>query len=198
MQPVFPTLPEFDLCRNHPDTAPERRQRNLPVGELALHLIPFHLEKLARIDHRALLRNPGPQTAAVRTRGEIGEGFGGTDPLGSAEDADLPLQRIPRKKKTDVGVRRDIAGLAALVIGEKDKTPLVISFEQHGAGARTPTVGRGQDHGIGFDQFRRHRLAEPLAELGHRILSQIGPAKTGPRVIAAQFGHIGVRGCGHA
>src|SRR5208283_2808833 len=71
MQAVDPSLPEFDLARDHPETAPPRGQGNLALGELSLHFRPLHFQKLARGDDRALPRNPGSDLAAARPRDEI-------------------------------------------------------------------------------------------------------------------------------
>ena len=61
-------------------------------------------------------------------RGEIGVGFGGGEFRDASGDAHLAVDVAPIKHQGGVRIRRQLAGLAAFVVGEEEEAALVDSF----------------------------------------------------------------------
>src|ERR1035437_2477364 len=122
-------LPEFDGFRDDPVAAPERGQGDFTLGELRFHLGEFLQEERARRYDRALLGHPGTELGIAGTRGEIAERFGGADLFRAPLDDDLALQREPGEQQRGFRVGRELARLAAFVVGEKHEAVAVEVFQ---------------------------------------------------------------------
>src|SRR5688572_10939486 len=116
MQSVRPALPEFDLVRLQPVSAPMRWQRNFAIGKTLFHLLPPGIENLPAVDHFALLRNPRPEPAAGWPRVKIGGGILARGPFHGAADPDLALEFRPEKIQGGVRVRLELFPFLAVVI----------------------------------------------------------------------------------
>ena len=99
-----------------------------------------------------------------------------------------------------MGLGSDLPGLAAAVVGEKNKAPLVEGLQQHGAAAGAEAIGCAQHHGIGFQQLRLEGLLKPAPELLERIEVEIAAPKPSLAILEAQLGDVGMawRGAVHA
>ena len=190
MQPVRPPLPELQFQRPYPVATPSGRQGHLPIGKALLQVVPLHLQQRAGADHRALLRHPGPHPATKRPRHEIGQRFGRGDPRSRTQDGHLPLQAIPGEQQAHLLGGVNLERLAAAVVAEEHKAPLIEGLEQHRAAAGPLAVTGGEHHGIGLQQFGRAGLLEPQPELIHRIGSQVGAPQTTTAVVAAQLAQV--------
>src|SRR5687768_18477563 len=68
-------------------------------------------------------------------------------------------------------VDRQVAGLCAVVIGEKLEPGPIVAFEQDSSAGRLPLGGRGAEHhGVGLYYQCGHRFVEPHRELLERVV----------------------------
>src|SRR6266542_6017780 len=130
VEPVRLVLPELDGVGADPVAAPERGQRHVAVGVARREPLQPLLEHRSARDHLALRRGPGAQPAAERAGTEIRLGLLAADPLDAALDAHLALQGGPPEHQRRRGVRAELAGLAAPVIGVEHEAALVEALEQ--------------------------------------------------------------------
>ena len=90
------------------------------------------------------------------------------------------MDGVPIEHQGGVGIRRQLASLAAFVIGEEQEAPLVHSFQQdHSRRRASRGRGGGEGHGIGLRYARPFDGAEPAAELleGICVESALGKAR---------------------
>ena len=189
MQPAAPALPEFHALGREAETAPVRRDRYRQASVLALDRLVTVLQHRAVGDDAALLRDPGTQLAGVGTAVKIGLALLAGRLGHCALDDDLPLQGEPGKYERSVRVGRELAALAALVIGEEDKTAAVDALEQRRAGRRTPVLGGGGNrHGVWLDHLGTLSLLKPFLELAEGVARQILLEESGQGVIFTVLG----------
>ncbi len=149
MQAEGPVAPELDRDRRQAEARPVRRSRDLAEAEPQPHLgDPF--AQLQRILHRPrLVRGPGAELGRAGPRGEIGVGLGVADRRDRPANPHLPPQGLPVEQQGRRRMRRQLAALGALQVGEEDEAVGIDALEQH-----HPHVGhaglvhRGQGHGV--------------------------------------------------
>src|SRR5258708_36854240 len=127
VQAAAPSLPELDVVGHHAIAAPVRRALGLfPVfgGER----VPARLQPRAALDRVALWRGPRAGARADRPRVVVRARFVGAHLLGAALAAHLALELLPEERERHLGVRCDVAALAALVVGEEDEAARIDAF----------------------------------------------------------------------
>ena len=197
VEPAFATLPELDACGDNAEAAPKGGERDFALTELPFHLFPFHFEDGAGGDDLALGGCPGGELGMEGTFHEVGDDLGGADFVGGAVDGDLALERQPGEKEGDVGIGGDMAGLAAIEIGEEDEALGIPVLEQDGAGrGASGVVDGGEDHGIGFEELSPFCLIEPGLELLEWVLGQVPFLDVTQVVIHPHGGETRLRGVG--
>src|SRR5438132_7992755 len=90
VQPVLAPHPELDRVRHDAVAAPERRQRDVAAGVLALQPPVLLLQNETIGDDAALPRGPRREAASVRPGAEVFLGLTGGDPLHPAGRPNLP------------------------------------------------------------------------------------------------------------
>ena len=195
MEAAVTALPELDAVGDDAIAAPEIRQGDLPLGELALHLFHLFVQQGTGLDHLALGRGPGADLAAAGAGEEIGQGLPGRDALGAAVDLHLARQGHPGEEQGDLGVASDLPRLATLVVGEEDEAALVVELEQHGAQPGLAVlVHRRQAHAVGFGDTGGDGGLEPGLELAQGVGIQfLAGQALGHGAVAKDFGGGGHR-----
>src|SRR5690606_31657894 len=88
-----------------------------------------------------------------------------------------------------VGILVELATLAALVIGEKDKSTTIDAFEQNGASGRAAILRRrAQRHRVWFRELRCLGFLKPFFELTIRVAGEILLSESRKRVIFSEVG----------
>ena len=170
VEAVAAALPEFDGFGDHAIAAPEVGFRDFSVGELFFQFLVFCEEDISRGDDLALVGDPGSQAAPDRAAQEIGERLGGADFFDRAGDLDLAGESDPRKQQGGAGIFGDLVRFPAAVVGEKNKTPIVVGFQQNGpARDATAFIGRAERHRIRLGNSRGAGFVEPMAKLRDRV-----------------------------
>ena len=188
-----------------PQPAPELRARHLDPLETGLDLGVLRLELLTRVDRAGLVRGPGPELGAARTRGPVGVGLGGRHLLDASLDPHLSLQRIPRHEQS--GPRRGpkLLALVGVEIREDHGAVRVEALQQHGPGARTRrpvgTERDGGEHHGGRIRDVAARLApgEGVPQPGVAQLERVrgGGVREGSGEVVESFAGETVRSAGH-
>src|SRR5215207_1198736 len=129
VQPVLAPLPELERLRLDPIPAPVRRARDLAPLVRELQLPQAVLQRSPAPDLAALRAGPRPEAAAARAAGEVGVGLLVGDARGGTFYPDLPPQFAPVEEERAARVLRELAGLAALVVGVEDEAALVVALE---------------------------------------------------------------------
>src|SRR4249919_3100877 len=187
--------PEFDLLRLHPQAAPARRPRNIPILELRLEPGQPLFEGGTRVERLRLLRSPCPQLAAARTAGEVGVGFGVAYDFHRPFHAHLDAVAHARPVEQQRGMRisLQLAALAAVEMGVEDETARIVGLEQDGA-RRRPRIerGGGDDHGGAVGFARGRRLVKEAVKGGQGFGVEVGGGH--PAIVCAGRGtHPGPR-----
>src|SRR5690606_3404116 len=152
-------------------TRPARRSRHLLSLEARLHRGEARLERLAAVERSRLVARPGAELAVAAARREIGVGGGIGDRSGNPLDTDLPAQRFPVKEQRHMGVRRQLAALAAVEVGIEDEAVGAMALEQHHAQRRLAVGRRRRErHRVRIIGFAGARLGEPAVEQGKGIV----------------------------
>lgn len=175
MQARGATLPELDAVGNDAEPAPALGPRHgRLVGEPLLRIHHLLLEVGARGDRLRLIARPRGHLRAARAVGEVGLRVLRLDPVGSAEDLHLPVQRVPRKHCGHTGVRLQGTALARGVVGVERETPLVDTAQQHRADRRGAVgVDRAEHHRVRLVHPSLGRLGQPGGELGDRVCREV-------------------------
>ncbi|MNZ74546.1 hypothetical protein D3C78_929970 [compost metagenome] len=166
-------------------------RRGIHEARLGLGQQAFQLA--AAVDHPALRRSPGAETAAQGAHLEIGIRFRRRHPLHQPLDAHLALQARPEEGHGRARIGQQLLALGAVVVGEEGEAALVQRLEQqHPAMGLPLCIDRGQGHGIGFHRrlLGLHRLGKPAMEQGERLQRGLLFGQAIPGVIAA---HVGKR-----
>ncbi|MNN44493.1 hypothetical protein D3C81_1587860 [compost metagenome] len=151
------------------------------------------LEFATPIDHPALRRSPGTQTATQRAHLEVGIGLFRRHFLHHSLDTHLALQGRPEEGHRGTRIAEQLLALGAVVVGEEGEAAGIQCLEQQHATMRLPPgIDRGQGHGIGFHRqlLGLHRLGEPAVEQRERLQRRQLLGQTVPGIIAA---HVGKR-----
>jgi len=135
-----------------------------------------------------LLRYPGTNAAANRSRHEVSQRFRGADALSFSQDRHLALQGIPGKQQTYLGGEGYLFGFSAVVVSEKYKTPFIEGLQQHRAATGPLAIASAKHHGVWFQQVGGSGLAKPAAELCHWIGIKIPAPQPVSAVIPPQLG----------
>ncbi len=177
-QPVvlapLPLLPELHALGHHPHAAPVRRPPHLAPRQLGLGISPQPFERGPVGDDLALRRRQRSDLAAPGPRGPVGVRRRVVHPGRLPLDDHLPARRMPREQQRHPGIGRQLAALAALVVGEEHEPAGVERPHEHVAHRGTAVRRGGSDH---------HRLRfagrhlppgrEPPPELLDRIGSEV-------------------------
>ncbi|CAM2144862.1 hypothetical protein PT2222_160185 [Paraburkholderia tropica] len=191
VQPRRTALPEFDRRRHDAIAAPMRRTRRI-LAVLRADFALARFELLAAFDHRALLRRPGADARAERTRLEIRLAFRLAGLFDRAFDAHLTLEFNPVKQQRCVRIGAQFAALAAFVVREEHEAALVHALDQQDArGGAALRVDGGDRHGVRLGQLRVQRLGEPGVELADGIGVDVGGVERAERVVLAEVGEGG-------
>ena len=155
VQAVGAALPEFERVGDEAIAAPVGRPGDGLVGMAAFGFAVLRFEDVAARDHLALGRGPGADAGAPGPALEIAVGFLGGDAFDSSFDAHLALELVPEEDEGGVGVGLELAGLAALVVGEEREAPLVGAAKQdHPRGGAALRRGRRERHRVRFGVSR--------------------------------------------
>jgi len=168
------SLPKLEAHRRHAIPAPVGRPRHVAVR------VPRHEGGVLRLqetpigDLLALSRRPGAKPRTERASGEVLVRFVLGHSFDATLDADLPLDRVPRKNERDLGVRGHLPALAAIVIGEEGEAARIVSLEKNETD-RGESVGcRGcQREGVGFMYACRDCLFEPQVKERERVHARL-------------------------
>ena len=183
VQSTFPSLPELQNSRQHPQPAPKLRHGDLLHPFKPLFYIPYPslqhiLPPLPLVQNRALLARPRPDPAPPCPQVVIRLALRLTQPLHRPLNPDLPLQLRPPKRQAGLRVTPHVLGLAARApVAVDDEAPRVEFLQVHEA--RRHNAGRerrrGQAHGFGLVDRRRLRVREPRVELRERVGVELVP-----------------------
>src|SRR5262245_27200220 len=133
VQPVGAALPEFDRQRHDAVAAPVRRARRV-VGIALAYALHGGLERTAGGHRLALRRRPGGEAGAERAAGVIRVRGGGGHLVDGAVDAHLALEVGPLEYEAGGRARRELAALAAAVVGEEDEAAVLDALQKHDPG----------------------------------------------------------------
>ena len=150
MQAALAALPELPVVGHQAEAAPVRRARRLQQELGAITCCGGH-QFGASFDHLALRAGPGADAMIQRARLEVGIALGIRHFGDTAFDTHHALKLDPVKLQGSKRVAGQLAALAALVVGEPGDAALVVTLDQHHAGAGAQVVADGgQRHGVGF------------------------------------------------
>ena len=128
---------------------------------------------------------PARPTRKIRGRFAFGD-FGDR-----ALDANLPLELGPEEKQRGVASRREVASLAAFIVGEKYEAALVETLEQHDARRRTTLgIGRCERHRVRLEHLGPDRLGEPGLELPEWVWRDVTFVERLALVLGAEVGNV--------
>jgi hypothetical protein len=145
------------------------------------------VENLARVDDFALLRSPGCEATARRSRMKISGGIFARSSLDRSADADLAFEFHPIKAKRGVGIRIELSPFIAVVIREETEAARIDAFEQNDADRRLSfRRGGGEAHRVDVANVGGKRGGEPGAELFDRVRMKISAAEPVGVVFMAQ------------
>src|SRR5690606_9732595 len=86
-------------------------------------------------------------------------------------DADLQVERGPEEVEGGAGIGLDLAGLAALVVGEESQAAAANALEEHDPGGRRAArVHRGQGHRVRMGDAGVNGALNPNFKLSKRVL----------------------------
>ena len=118
-----------------------------------------------------MLRDPSSDAAAERTAKKILQRLGLGNFLHAAGHLDLTLQRDPGEQQRRLRILRNLSGLAATIVREKNESPAVDALQQNRAARNAArAIRRAQRHGIRLKNPRAPRLLKPHTELHQRIV----------------------------
>jgi hypothetical protein len=173
VQPVLALLPELDLLGRDPVTAPVMRALDVASLEALGHFLHPAPQRLAAVDHAALVRCPGAELGLAGAAGEVEVGVGFAEPRNRAGDANLPSDRPPPEGERGARVLLEVGRLGAAVVGEEVEALRAESLEQDHPHRRPPVpISCRKAHRLG----QRHRLLgrrEPCGELLDRVVRQL-------------------------
>ena len=121
MKAMFAIMPEFDFLRRNLESAPMRRARHV-IRKTGLERGNLCSKRVARFQRARLCGSPGPDPAAASARGKIVIGSRGACLADRTCHANLAAQALPVKAESGLASRQQLAGLAALIIGEEKET----------------------------------------------------------------------------
>src|SRR5438132_13139949 len=170
VEPVLAPHPELDRVRHDAVAAPERWQRDLAAGVLALQAPVLRFQYRTIRDDAALSRGPRREATSVWAGPEVLLGLAGGDSLHPAVRPNLPAKRVPIEDQRGARVLGQLTRLAALVVGVEDEPAVVHALQQHHPG-RWDTVGSrgGERHRVGLRDPRLLGQPVPAPELGQGV-----------------------------
>ena len=107
------------------------RQWNALVTKTFCHLRHARIKHATSIEHLALTRGPRAQLAADRARLKVSLRFLALSFFRCPADANLPIQFDPVKRQRRIGIDFELLSFFAFVVGKKDETVLVETFQQN-------------------------------------------------------------------
>lgn len=178
VQPAVPPLPKFHHYGQDPQPTPKLGHRDLfhslePLLYL-LHTSLQHLPpSLAFVQHLTLLARPRTHATAPGPEVVIHLALGSAQPLHTALDPYLPLQRRPPKRQAGLGITPHVGCFAArFPIAVDDEAPVVefLQIDEPGRhGARRQGGGREADRFRLMDSRGLLSVLEPGMELRQRV-----------------------------
>ena len=184
-------LPEFKGVRNDPVAAPEGGQGDFSLGEFVFQLHQLHFQQFSSGNDGALLGDPRAELGFLGTGEEVFQGFRAGNLDGFSVNDDLAFQHHPGQHHADLRVFRNVMGLVAAVVREKDKARLVKVLEQHRAQGRPSLrVHRSQGEGVRFRNARLQGLLKPGLKLFKGVLRQVFSVQLALEVFFSEIGQV--------
>ena len=115
VEAIGTALPEFDAIRLDAVAAPRMRARDFLVFEALVEMVSAFLKHRALFDRLALLRRPGAQLMAARTRRKVCIGIFIVQRRRATFDTDLSFELIPVERDRYLTVEGDFMTLLTAV-----------------------------------------------------------------------------------